>query len=287
MVQREKLLQNEVQQKKEEKVQPTLDFAQATTADVAAQSVTKPGRDEAEASPVLTVSKPGENGVQPVAVPNVTTVDPKDPTTVNAQQAETEIKAPQLNTTVESPDALMHAPAPVATGLYGLTAKNILGQAVPLSTYAGNVSIIVNVASYCGFTDTNYKGLEELYQQYKSKGFVVLAFPCNQFGAQEPGSNEDIQSFAASHYNVTFPLFAKTEVNGPNTDPVYKFLKQHLPSEEGGADNVDIDLQWNFQKFLVDRNGFPRKLFYQQFDRNSLEPLLIELLDTPVKDPPS
>lgn len=133
--------------------------------------------------------------------------------------------------------------------IYDLSAKNIRGQDVRLSEYKGKVLLVVNVASQCGFTP-QYKGLEELYQKYREQGFVVLAFPCNQFGAQEPGDSDEIASFCDLSYRTTFPLFQKIEVNGGNTHPVYQFLKK----EKKGFLGTGM-IKWNFTKFLVNRKG--------------------------------
>lgn len=129
------------------------------------------------------------------------------------------------------------------------TAKAIDGSEKPLSAYAGQVLLIVNVASKCGFTP-QYEGLEALYQEYKGRGFAVLGFPCNQFGAQEPGTEADIQSFCSLTYDVSFPMFAKVKVNGDDAHPLYKELKaaqKGLLGSEG--------IKWNFTKFLVNREG--------------------------------
>jgi glutathione peroxidase len=128
------------------------------------------------------------------------------------------------------------------------TARSITGEAVDLSDYAGKVSLVVNVASRCGLTK-QYTGLQALQAQFADQGFNVLAFPCNQFGAQEPGTDEEIQSFACTRYDVSFPMFTKIDVNGPSTAPVYRFLKSATPNEAGE------DLPWNFTKFLVGRDG--------------------------------
>lgn len=127
--------------------------------------------------------------------------------------------------------------------------KAINGEMVSLSQYKGKVLVVVNVASKCGFTP-QYKGLQALFEKYNSKGLVVLGFPCNQFGFQEPGNEEDIKNFCSLNYNVTFPMFAKVDVNGPEADPFYSFLKK---SEPGilGSENI----KWNFTKFLVDKEG--------------------------------
>jgi len=133
------------------------------------------------------------------------------------------------------------------------TVKDIDGKQAPLKSYQGKVLLIVNVASHCGFTP-QYKGLEGLYEKYKDKGFAVLGFPCNQFGAQEPGTNEEIKQFCSSKYNVTFPLFDKIEVNGPNRHPLY--------AELAGKDSpYPGDIKWNFNKFLIGKDGKILKRF--------------------------
>ncbi|HEX8926642.1 MAG TPA: glutathione peroxidase [Terriglobales bacterium] len=132
--------------------------------------------------------------------------------------------------------------------LYKLSAKLNNGEKKNLGDYAGKVLLIVNTASKCGFTP-QYKGLQELYEQYHKSGFEVLGFPCDQFGHQEPGSDNEIKSFCELNYGVTFPLFQKIEVNGANAHPIFKYLK----SEKGGLFGDAI--KWNFTKFLVDREG--------------------------------
>lgn len=123
------------------------------------------------------------------------------------------------------------------------------GDPVSLSVYAGKILLIVNVASKCGFTP-QYAGLEALYRKYKDRGFEILAFPCNQFGRQEPGNADEIASFCALNYDVSFPLFAKIEVNGPKADPLYEHIKAAKPGLMGTK-----GIKWNFTKFLVDRGG--------------------------------
>lgn len=118
-----------------------------------------------------------------------------------------------------------------------------------LADYAGQVLLIVNTASHCGFTK-QYAGLQQLYQKYHNQGFNVLAFPCNQFGGQEPGSDEDVQQFCATQYSVTFPVFSKVKVNGDDADPLYKYLKAQAPGLLGTE-----AIKWNFTKFLVNRRG--------------------------------
>lgn len=133
--------------------------------------------------------------------------------------------------------------------LYDIEARTIDGATKPLRDYEGKVVLIVNVASKCGFTP-QYAGLEALYEKFADKGFVVLGFPCNQFGAQEPGSESEIASFCSATYDVSFPMFAKIEVNGENAHPLYKFLKREAPGILGSE-----AIKWNFTKFLVDRTG--------------------------------
>ena len=118
-----------------------------------------------------------------------------------------------------------------------------------LSQHKGKVVLVVNVASKCGFTP-QYKGLEELYQKFKNQGLVILGFPCNQFGFQEPGSDSDIQQFCSMTYNVTFPVLGKVDVNGASASPIYQFLKEQAP----GLLGIEL-IKWNFTKFLVGKNG--------------------------------
>jgi glutathione peroxidase len=127
--------------------------------------------------------------------------------------------------------------------------NTIDGRSVSLAQYHGQVLLIVNVASKCGFTP-QYAGLENLYRQFNGKGFAVLGFPCDQFGHQEPGSDAEIQQFCSTKYNVSFPMFAKIEVNGPRAHPLYTFLK----SEKAGLFGTEA-IKWNFTKFLLDRNA--------------------------------
>ena len=132
---------------------------------------------------------------------------------------------------------------------YDFSAQAIDGHEVCLKEFAGKVVLIVNTASKCGFTP-QYDGLEKLYEKYRERGFVVLGFPCNQFGAQEPGDEAEIAQFCSLKFNASFPMFAKIDVNGENTHPLYQFLKAEKPgllSTEG--------IKWNFTKFLVDRSG--------------------------------
>ncbi|MGJ5178484.1 glutathione peroxidase [Bradyrhizobium oligotrophicum] len=135
-----------------------------------------------------------------------------------------------------------------AAGIYDFTATSLKGEEVPLQRFEGQVLLIVNTASACGFTP-QYRGLEALHRAYAPRGFAVLGFPCNQFGAQEPGTAEEIGAFCAGKYDVTFPLFAKIDVNGADAHPLYRFLKGEKTGLLGSA------IKWNFTKFLVDRAG--------------------------------
>jgi glutathione peroxidase len=136
----------------------------------------------------------------------------------------------------------------MSNSFYDFPVQKLDGSKSDLKVYAGKVALVVNTASQCGLTP-QYEGLEALYEKYSAQGFVVLAFPSNQFGAQEPGSAEQIQTFCNTNYHVTFPIFAKTDVNGPNAHPLYTWLKENAPGE--GAE----DIGWNFAKFLVGRDG--------------------------------
>ena len=134
-----------------------------------------------------------------------------------------------------------------ADSLYDLPLKDIDGKDTSLKAYQGQVLLVVNVASHCGYTP-QYAGLEALYQKYAASGLVVCGFPCNQFGGQEPGTDADIKSFCTAKYNVTFPLFAKLEVNGANRHPLYTLL--------AGKDSpFPGNIKWNFNKFLIGRDG--------------------------------
>jgi len=137
----------------------------------------------------------------------------------------------------------------MSTSIYEIPVTTIDGQPATLAPYRGKVLLVVNVASKCGFTH-QYKGLEAIYQKFREEGLVVLGFPCNQFGGQEPGSESEIKSFCSLNYGVTFPMFAKIDVNGANEHPLYKLLK----SEKGGLLGFDA-IKWNFTKFLVSRSG--------------------------------
>jgi glutathione peroxidase len=133
--------------------------------------------------------------------------------------------------------------------IYDFEVKTISGEVISMDAFKNKVLLIVNVASKCGFTE-QYAGLETLYQKYKDKGLVILGFPCNQFMNQEPLNEEEIKSFCSLTYGVTFPMFSKIDVNGENTHPLYKYLKEAKKGLLGSE-----AIKWNFTKFLVDKNG--------------------------------
>ena len=136
----------------------------------------------------------------------------------------------------------------MTNSIYDYSVPNSAGEEISLQDYQGKVMLIVNTASKCGFT-SQYSGLQELYDQFKDQGLVVIALPCNQFGGQEPGSNAEVQEFCQLNYGLSFPVMGKIEVNGDGQHPLYSFLK----SQAGGLLNDNI--KWNFTKFLVDREG--------------------------------
>ena len=190
-------------------------------------------------------------------------------------------------------------PEPVVeqtSGIYDITVKDMDGSDVSLANYKGKVLLIVNVASKCGLTP-QYEGLEALYQKYKDQGLEILAFPCNQFLEQEPGTNEEIQSFCSLNYNVTFPLFDKIDVNGEAESPLYTYLKKQAPfkgypdgTEEfaamldeihqktgTGFDQGDA-IRWNFGKFLVSKDGKTILRFEPMVTPDMMEEAIEELL---------
>jgi glutathione peroxidase len=141
------------------------------------------------------------------------------------------------------------ATAAHAASVYDFTMKSIDGQPVSLKTYSGKVVLLVNVASRCGFTP-QYAGLEALYEKYKDRGLVIVGIPANNFGSQEPGTNDEIKKFCSSKYNVSFPMMAKVSVLGDDKTPLYQFLTDKSQDPQFGG-----DIKWNFTKFLVDRKG--------------------------------
>lgn len=151
--------------------------------------------------------------------------------------------------------------------LSDFTARRLLGGPEALSDFAGKVVLVVNVASKCGLTP-QYAGLELLWERYGPRGLVILGFPCNQFGSQEPGTEEEIAEFCDLNYGVSFPLFHKIDVNGEGADPLYQWLKRDTP----GSD--DRDIEWNFAKFLIGRDGVPVKRFEAQFQPADIAPAI-------------
>jgi glutathione peroxidase len=158
------------------------------------------------------------------------------------------------------------------TSIYDFTMKNIDGKAVPLNAYKGKVLLVVNVASKCGFTP-QYAGLQKLYTEYHKKGFEILGFPANNFGAQEPGTDPEIKTFCSNTYGVSFPMFSKISVKGTDEHPLYKWLI-------ASADRHD-DIEWNFCKFLVDKNGHVIKRWASKTTPDSAE--LTSALDSALK----
>jgi glutathione peroxidase len=158
------------------------------------------------------------------------------------------------------------------TNIYGHFAKAIDGRSVSLGAWAGRVLLIVNTASKCGFTP-QYAGLEALQKKYSARGFTVLAFPCNQFGAQEPGDEAEIANFCKLTYDVDFPLFAKVAVNGDSADPLWRDLKKAAPGVLGSE-----AIKWNFTKFLIDRQGNVVERFAPATKPEELEGAIEKLL---------
>ncbi len=158
------------------------------------------------------------------------------------------------------------------TSVYDFSAEDIDGKKVPLKKYKGKALLIVNTASQCGFTP-QYAGLEKLHRDLSSRGFEVLGFPCNQFGAQEPGDAEEIKNFCSLKYDVTFPMFAKVDVNGADTHPLFEYLKKEKPGLLGSQ-----NVKWNFTKFLVDKDGNPVARYAPQESPESLRKDIEKLL---------
>lgn len=159
--------------------------------------------------------------------------------------------------------------------IYSFPVQSIRGEEITLDAWRGDVLLIVNVASRCGYTP-QYAGLEALYRKYRDRGFVVLGFPCNQFGAQEPGTSAEIQQFCSLTYDVTFPLFARIDVNGPDTHPLYSWLKAQKPGILGSE-----AIKWNFTKFLVSRDGEVIARYGSRETPDAIEPDIIRALDAP------
>lgn len=157
--------------------------------------------------------------------------------------------------------------------IYDIPLKKINGEEVNLEQYKGKVLLIVNTASKCGFTP-QFEGLEKLYKKYVDKGLVILGFPSNQFLHQDPGSNDEISEFCSLNYGVTFPMFAKIDVNGADTHPLYATLKKSAKGLMGSE-----KVKWNFTKFLVDKDGQVVKRFPPTTEPSKLAPIIQDLLD--------
>lgn len=153
-----------------------------------------------------------------------------------------------------------------------LSATSLSGQLIPMARYAGKLVLVVNTASHCGFTP-QYAGLESLYKKYAARGLVVLGFPCNQFGKQEPGGADEIAQTCLINYGVSFPMFEKVEVNGPSTHPLFRYLKEELPGLPGRP------IKWNFTKFLIGRDGKPLKRFAPITTPAKIETTIIAALE--------
>ena len=157
------------------------------------------------------------------------------------------------------------------TRFYQLTATRLDGRLISMADYAGKVVLVVNTASQCGFTP-QYAGLEALYKKYADQGLVVLGFPCNQFGKQEPGGADEISKTCHINYGVSFPMFEKVEVNGNAAHPLFRYLKEELPGVLGGR------IKWNFTKFLIGRDGKPLKRFAPMTTPEKMERAIVEAL---------
>lgn len=161
------------------------------------------------------------------------------------------------------------------TTFHQFNALSLRGQKISMADYAGKLVIVVNTASHCGFTP-QYAGLETLYKKYAAQGLMILGFPCNQFGKQEPGGAEEIAQTCLVNYGVSFPMFEKVEVNGAATHPVFGYLKNELPGVLGGR------IKWNFTKFLIGRDGKPLKRFAPISTPEKMEATILAALDSKV-----
>ncbi len=157
------------------------------------------------------------------------------------------------------------------TQFYDFSAKSLQGKEIPMNTYKGKTVLVVNTASKCGFTP-QYEGLQKLYEKYENNGLVILGFPCNQFGNQEPGDEKSIADGCMINYGVSFPMFSKIEVNGKNAHPIFKYLKNKLGGILGNS------IKWNFTKFLIDPDGKPIKRYAPTTKPESIENDVVQLL---------
>ena len=210
--------------------------------------------------------------------------------TLGCGHAKSEPAAGAAPTTNAAPETA----APATSKFHAFEARSIDGEAVPLSRYNGKVVLVVNVASRCGFTK-QYEGLEALYQRHAAEGLEILGFPCDQFGNQEPGTEAEIKSFCRLNYGVTFPMFAKVDVNGPSAHPLYTYLRGERPgrleADTPGAEKLYPHLErtmpevlrtdavkWNFTKFLIDRRGNVVERFESPETPEAIEPRIVALL---------
>ena len=159
----------------------------------------------------------------------------------------------------------------MSENVYQFNFSQLDGEEVSLSKFKGKAILVVNTASFCGLT-YHYTGLEKLYQEYKEKGLVIIGFPCNQFGKQEPGTSEEINDFCNLNYDVTFPMSTKVDVNGKNAHPLFRYLKNEL---KGTLTN---NVKWNFTKFLIDRDGVPFKRFGSTIEPEDISSSINEIL---------
>jgi len=159
----------------------------------------------------------------------------------------------------------------MSKNVYEFNYNQLDGKEVSLSKFKGKAILIVNTASFCGLT-YHYTGLEELYQKYKERGLVIIGFPCNQFGKQEPGSSEEIKDFCKLNYNITFPMSTKVDVNGKNAHPLFKYLKSELKGK------LNNNIKWNFTKFLIDPDGVPFKRFGSTIEPEIISSSIDEVL---------
>jgi len=159
----------------------------------------------------------------------------------------------------------------MSENVYQFNFSQLNGEQISLSKFKGKAILVVNTASFCGLT-YHFTGLEKLYQEHKEKGLVIIGFPCNQFGKQEPGTSEEINDFCNLNYDITFPMSTKVEVNGKNAHPLFKYLKSEL---KGTLTN---NVKWNFTKFLIDRNGEPFKRFSSTVEPKDISSSIDEVL---------
>ena len=159
----------------------------------------------------------------------------------------------------------------MSENVYQFNFNHLDGQEVSMSEFKGKAILVVNTASYCGLT-YHYSGLEKLYQKYKERGLVIIGFPCNQFGKQEPGTSKEIKDFCNLNYDISFPMSTKVDVNGKNADPLFKYLKSELKGK------LNDSVKWNFTKFLIDRDGIPFKRFSSTAEPEDISTSIEEVL---------